>query len=133
MGLEGLIKAIFNKDGSVSVNDQALIDACLSNPDFSFLVSFPRTGSHWLRMIMELYFKKPSLVRIFYFKDAQEFTCYHRHDEELDIERRNVLYLYRNPVDTIYSQLGYYKEDVDNEERIICLLYTSPSPRDRTR
>jgi hypothetical protein len=66
-------------------------------------------------MIMELYFEKPSLVLIFYYKDARDFTCYHRHDLELSIEGcRNVIYLYRNPVDTVYSQLSYHKEDVSN-------------------
>jgi hypothetical protein len=80
-------------------------------------VSFSRTGSHWLRMIMELYFEKPSLVRAFYFKDATDFTCYHTHDMDLELKRKNVIYLYRNPVETVYSQLCYYKEEPDDQER----------------
>jgi hypothetical protein len=104
--------------GSIQVNDKKTIEKFISDPDFPYLISFPRTGSHWLRMVMELYFETPSLVRIFYYKDADTFTCYHRHDEELDINRKNVIYLYRNPTDTIYSQLNYYKEAVDNKERI---------------
>ena len=67
---------------------------------------------------MELYFDKPSLVRAFYFKDARDFTCYHWHDEDLALRRQNVLYLYRHPVATIYSQLNYYKENLDDTERI---------------
>ena len=35
--------------------------ANLQNP---FLISFPRTGSHWLRMLCELYFERPTLVRL---------------------------------------------------------------------
>ncbi len=104
--------------GSIQVNDKKIIEKFTSNPDFPYLISFPRTGSHWLRMVMELYFETPALVRIFYYKDADTFTCYHRHDEELDIKRKNVIYLYRNPPDTIYSQLNYYKEAIHNEERI---------------
>lgn len=69
-------------------------------------------------MIMELYFEKPSLVRIFYHTDALDFTCYHRHDEDLSIERENVIYLYRYPVDTIYSQLNYYRESIYDRSRI---------------
>jgi hypothetical protein len=105
--------------GSIQVNDKKTIEKFTSNPDFPFLISFPRTGSHWLRMIMELYFQKPSLVRIFYYKDAVDFTCYHRHDEDLSIQRQNVIYLYRCPVETIYSQLNYYQEDIYDRKRIM--------------
>jgi hypothetical protein len=90
----------------------------IKNPDFPFLISFPRTGSHWLRLAMELYFEKPSLVRIFYYKNASEFTCYHRHDEDLSIRRKNVIYLYRHPLDTVYSQLKYYNENIHDRQRI---------------
>ena len=103
-----------NPDGSVSVDDPEVIKSFTDNPDFPYLVSFSRTGSHWLRMIMELYFEKPSLVRAFYFKDANDFTCYHTHDMDLELRRENVIYLYRNPVETVYSQLCYYKEDPDD-------------------
>jgi hypothetical protein len=106
------------KSGSIAINDPKIIKDFLADPYFPVLISFPRTGSHWLRMLMELYFKKPALVRAFYYKDATDFTCYHTHDMELDVERRNVLYLYRDPVRTIYSQLRYYKEDVDDITRI---------------
>ena len=124
-----MIKNIFNKikpssnsdkDTSIKVN-QKKVDNITKHPDFPFLISFPRTGSHWLRMIMELYFEKPSLVRIFYKqnKKAKSFTCYHRHDLDLEIQRNNVLYLYRHPVPTIYSQLNYHKEDFNNDKNII--------------
>lgn len=106
-----------NPDGSVSVDDPEAIKAFTDNPDFPYLVSFSRTGSHWLRMIMELYFEKPSLVRAFYFKDVSDFTCYHTHDMDLKLRRENVLYLYRNPAETVYSQLCYYKENPDDQER----------------
>lgn len=112
--LKSVINKILNPDGSTSVDDQNVISSFTANPDFPYLVSFSRTGSHWLRMIMELYFGKPALVRIFYFKDANDFTCYHTHDMELALERKNVIYLYRNPVETVYSQLRYYKEDTDD-------------------
>lgn len=111
--------AKFDPDASIKVSDARLIAAYVDNPDFPFLVSFPRTGSHWLRMMMELYFEKPSLVRIFYFRDSKDFTCYHTHDEDLQVgNRRDVIYLYRDPIDTVYSQLKYYKEDVTETARI---------------
>lgn len=115
--LKKIISRVLNPDGSVSVDDPEVIKTFTDNPDFPYLVSFSRTGSHWLRMIMELYFEKPSLARAFYFKNATDFTCYHRHDMELELRRENVLYLYRNPVETVFSQLCYYKENPDDQKR----------------
>lgn len=107
------------EDGSININDHQFINSIISQPDFPWFISFPRTGSHWLRMVMELYFEKPSLVEVFYYKDAKKFTCYHRHDTKLTIGGcTNVLYLYRNPVDTIYSQLSYDKDDIESMEKI---------------
>jgi len=115
--LNKIMSRALNLDGSVTVDDSEIINAFTDNPEFPYLVSFSRTGSHWLRMIMELYFEKPSLVRAFYLKDATDFTCYHTHDMDLKLRRENVLYLYRNPVETVYSQLCYYKENPDDQER----------------
>ena len=96
-----------------------IVKRITADPSFPRLISFPRTGSHWLRMMMELYFEKPSLVRTFYFHNAKEFICYHRHDEDLSIQdARNVLYLYRNPTDTVFSQMNYYREDTNDKVRI---------------
>ena len=89
------------------------------NPNFPFLISFPRTGSHWLRLLMELYFVKPSLVRAFYYFDATDFTCYHRHDEDLSIQHQNVIYLYRDIVPTVFSQMNYCNENTEDIKRIL--------------
>lgn len=105
-------------NGSIAVSDQIIIESFVANPNNTFLVSFPRTGSHWLRMLMELYFGRPSLVRVFYYPERNDYLTLHTHDLELDVKRRNVIYLYRDPVDTIYSQLQYHKEDIDDRERI---------------
>lgn len=115
--LKNIIQHLMSSHGSVSIDDPMVIKSFTDNPDFPYLVSFSRTGSHWLRMIMELYFEKPSLVRVFYFKNATDFTCYHTHDMDLELRRKNVIYLYRNPVETVYSQLSYYNENPDDAER----------------
>jgi len=104
---------------STAVMDNSIIDSFIRNKKNSFLVSFPRTGSHWLRMIMELYFQRPSLVRVFYYPEVTNYLTLHTHDMDLCVERENIIYLYRDPVDTIYSQMNYYKEDIDNKERIV--------------
>ena len=37
---------------------------------------------------------------------------------DLDIYRKNVIYLYRDPIPTIYSQMMYEKEDMNDIKRI---------------
>jgi len=117
------LKGLLNKtnqqgQNSTVITDPATIETFKRDPDHTLLVSFPRTGSHWLRMLMELYFGRPSLVRVFYYPEKTDYLTLHTHDLELDAECRSVIYLYRDPVNTIYSQLRYHKEDMDNRERI---------------
>lgn len=90
----------------------------LQNPDNPCLISFPRTGSHWLRMVIERYFDRPLLVRTFFHPGRRDFLLLHDHDMELQLAPRNVLYLFRGPVDTVFSQLGYYREPLDDPFRI---------------
>jgi hypothetical protein len=106
-----------NAENSIRISEDIAVKFT-TNPDFPYLVSFPRTGSHWLRMLMELYFEKPSFVRAFYYFDATDFTCYHRHDEDMKLERKNVIYLYRDPCPTIYSQMMFYNENVNDGKRV---------------
>lgn len=96
--------------------DEVQTQLYLNDPEFPRLVSFSRTGSHWLRMLMELYFEKPSLRLLFFQTVAQTktYTCYHTHDLELTIEAENVIYLYRDPVDTIYSQMSFHDQDIND-------------------
>lgn len=111
---------------SITVTDPRILRRHLADPDFPVVVSFPRTGSHWLRMVMELYFERPSLVRVFYFPQRTDYLTLHVHDQPgglpdglgENVERANVIYLYRNPVHTIYSQLRFYGESTDDVERI---------------
>ncbi len=105
-------------DGSIAINDVALLKRFTSDPDFPFLVSFPRTGSHWLRMIIELYFERPLLTRTFFNVDSSDYLLFHTHDLDLDIYRDNVIYLYRDPVDTVFSQLMYHQQNITDESRI---------------
>jgi hypothetical protein len=69
-------------------------------------------------MLMELYFGRPSLVRVFYYPHRNNYLSLHTHDLDLSIERSNVIYLYRNPIDTIYSQLRYHKEPANLRSRV---------------
>ena len=118
--MKNFIKSLLKEKRSVSIAiaDQKVIKSFVDNPTNPFLVSFPRTGSHWLRMVMELYFKRPSLVRVFYYPKRKDYLTLHTHDMSLDVERQNVIYLYRTPVDTIYSQMSYEKDELDDLNRI---------------
>lgn len=89
-----------------------------ADPENPYLVSYSRTGSHWLRMIMELYFERPTLLRAFYFPERTDYLLYHTHDLDLAVECRNAIYLYRDPVDTTYSQMVYHKDAIEAPDRI---------------
>lgn len=83
------------------------------------LVSYPRTGSHWLRMMLEMSLGAPSYVQSFFDKNPSSCWGFHIHNRVVEnphwtegpvTNLKNVLYLYRDPVDTIYSMLKYEKK-----------------------
>lgn len=59
---------------------------------------------------MELYFERPLLTRTFFFFDRSDYLILHVHDGDLNLKRENVIYLYRDAVDTVYSQMVYFGE-----------------------
>lgn len=80
-------------------------------------ISFPRTGSHWINCVMELYFDRPRLreVRTTLFdKNRTDWMWFHDHDLDLKTEHHHALYLYRDPVDTFFSNLTYYAKLPDS-------------------
>lgn len=100
------------------VGSQLAVSRFNKNTENTYLISFPRTGSHWLRMLIELYFERPLLTRTFFFSERRDFLLLHSHDMDLQVRRRNVIYLFRDPVDTVYSQLKYH-EDVTRDKLAI--------------
>lgn len=93
------------KSGSEAANTFA------NNPDSPCLISFPRTGSHWLRMLLEKYTNLPMLPRSFYNHDNNQYLLNHTHDYEFAKQPNTLLYLYRDPVPTIYSQIRFHNQD----------------------
>ncbi len=71
-------------------------------------VSFPRTGSHHIRQFLELYFERPLLPTTFFFPQGERPLFVHDHDPALNMSKQNTIYLYRNPVDTIFSYTLYF-------------------------
>jgi hypothetical protein len=85
----------------------------VNDPQFPYIISFPRVGSHYLRMVLELYFERPLLPRSFYYTDKTDFLLCHNHDHDLHMRRERVIYLYRDPVNAIYSHLQRRLEPLD--------------------
>lgn len=84
------------------------------------LVSFPRSGSQWLGAVMELYFDRPcvrdrkaTLIE----NDREDWMWIHDHDLELEFFNDDSIYLYRNPIDVLYSWL-HYKFDATRRKSI---------------
>jgi hypothetical protein len=73
-------------------------------------ISFPRTGAHWINCVMELYFDRPRLREgrvTFLNPNRTDWMWFHDHDLDLQIRHNNVLYLYRDPIGTVHSNLVY--------------------------
>ena len=69
-----------------------------SKPFKSLMISYPRTGSHWLRTLMSQYFNLPFLET----RNNKWFQ--HLHDKDGEVISSVVLYLYRNPIDVVFSK-----------------------------
>lgn len=90
-----------------------------------YYVGFPRSGSHWIRLNLEGYTngnspissflaaENESVHQLYARADKGEFRG--THDMDLNFEHKDVIYLFRNPVDTIYSQLVYEGENICKE------------------
>ena len=107
------------KNTSTHITDPHILDAFNAKPTNPYLVSFPRTGSHWLRILCEHYFNRPTLTRVFFDHNNDDYLFLHTHDLDLNVQRHNIIYLYRNPIDTIYSQLRYHQTAFDDTQEIM--------------
>lgn len=81
-------------------------------------ISFPRSGCTWINCVMEVYFDRPRLREgrpTFLPRHRTDWMWFHDHDLNLDITHDNVLYLYRNPVEVLYSysMADYNKVNID--------------------
>lgn len=90
-----------------------------------YYVGFSRSGSHWLRLVLEDYMDgKSPLSNFIGCKDdinilrnrLNDFKG--THDLNLDFQNESVIYLYRNPVDCIFSNLKYDGTNLDNKEAV---------------
>lgn len=90
----------------------------ITDINYPHLVSFPRSGSHWIRAILELYLGMDS--KQFSYSVAR--TMNHVHDLDLSYILQNVIYLFRNPIDSIYSLMVYYRYNLNDISYVDKLL-----------
>lgn len=80
-------------------------------PGLPLLVSFPRTGSHWLRVFLERWFDRPLMTRSFFEHASNDYLLCHTHalDDAFDrlARERPVVYLHRSVIPTVFSELTY--------------------------
>lgn len=80
-------------------------------PGLPLLVSFPRTGSHWLRVFLERWFDRPLMTRSFFEHSSTDYLLFHTHalDGAFDAlaRTRPVVYLHRSVLATVFSELTY--------------------------
>jgi len=98
------------------------IQPFLENVKFPALVTFPRSGCHWLTMLIELYFERPSLRQVFYFHDQKDYLMIHTHDHDLECKKENVVYVYRTPTNTMFSVMNYYSINLECKDFLIMWL-----------
>ncbi len=87
----------------------------LENPNRPYLVSFPRSGSHFISVALERYCGGASPFSNFLGLGGRSLLIFRMHagdfpsthDLKLTEQFRNLVYLYRNPIDTLYSFLEY--------------------------
>ena len=81
-----------------------VVDSYMADPDAPVLVSFGRSGNHWLRLMCEVAFGRPILSHTMLHKGRTDFLFAQEHDNDLRLQRSNVMYLYRrNVIDVVYS------------------------------
>lgn len=95
-----------------------------------WIVSYPRCGRHWVKVVLELYFRRPSSIGtrspLTPREQARPPLYYHHHDPLANTklpEHGNLAYIYRDPVDVLYSNLRYlnWDEPFEVEEDVLNL------------
>jgi hypothetical protein len=84
-------------------------------PGLPLLASFPRTGSHWLRVFLERWFDRPLMTRSFFEHASTDYLLFHTHalDGAFDAlaRTRPVVYLHRSVLATVFSEATYRHSD----------------------
>lgn len=93
-------------------------EAFRDDPQSPWLISFPRTGSHWLRMMLEQYADRPVLPRSFFEHKNDDYLLNHSHDYEFALRPKKLIYLYRDPVPVVFSQIKFHEGNPEDAEQV---------------
>ena len=90
-----------------------------------YYVGVSRSGSHWIRLVLEGYLDGKSPISSFIACKDDINVLYSilndfkgTHDMQLDFVYDNVIYLYRNPTDCIFSNLKYDGTDISDKSAV---------------
>ena len=85
--------------------------ACEKALDVPLLCTYPRSGSHWLRMILERITDRPTVPRAFLCHPCNNPILRHLHDRTFRYRRTDqpAVILFRHPLPTMYSYVVYRK------------------------
>ncbi len=90
-----------------------------------YYVGVSRSGSHWIRLVLEEYLDGKSPISSFIACKDDINILHNRlsdfkgtHDMKLDFVYGNVIYLYRNPIDCIFSNLKYDCTDITDKNEV---------------
>jgi hypothetical protein len=100
------------------------LTASMADPGLAWLVSYPRTGSHHLRLVLERCTGRPLLPHTFLEPDpAAKPLLLHHHDRAAEMPHRpaSVVYLFRAAPETVFSLLHYWMcpDPAGNDQGIV--------------
>lgn len=97
------IDEISNLDAPIEIVPEAVKAYFEQVPGFPLVLSHQRCGGHYLRFLMELYFERPGLCKIFCYHKAE---IMHVWSHFLVPTATNILFLYRrSPLQVVQSHL----------------------------
>lgn len=88
--------------------------------DYPIFISYPRCGAHYINYMMEVYFNRPRLriSHAFRGQGREDYMWVHDHDIFTKNKKDIVLYLYRDPLDVVFSQVYYNHQQEESEEDV---------------
>jgi len=119
---------IFNKSRNFFEYGYNKIDYTINicEEHLPILVSYPRSGSHYLRLLLESYSRRPIVPVSYYQHDNEDFIVGAIHDMELIYKPKSVIYLWRKDiVECIFSMLYFDNYDIDKDRPHFLRFVTS--------
>lgn len=102
-----------NVGKNVWVVSNKKIKQLMKNNNITIMVSYPRSGSHMIRIILEQYTNRPLIPRTFLHYDKSNPILCHFHYYFENYSNERIIFLYRNPVDVVFSHIVFDKNEIN--------------------